>query len=106
MDLQWNGLILGVATFLTIGAFHPLVIKTEYYFGVKKSWWVFLLGAFIFIYFSLTTEDIVWSSVFGVIAFSLFWSIGELFEQEKRVKKGWFPKNPNRKYDDSDEKTE
>jgi len=25
------------------------------------------------------------------------WSIHELFEQEKRVERGWFPKNPNRK---------
>ncbi|WP_428046148.1 DUF4491 family protein [Candidatus Avelusimicrobium fimicolum] len=25
------------------------------------------------------------------------WSIKELFEQEKRVQKGWFVKNPNRK---------
>ncbi|MBQ5875082.1 MAG: DUF4491 family protein, partial [Alistipes sp.] len=23
---------------------------------------------------------------------SSFWSIGELFEQRKRVEKGWFPK--------------
>ncbi|MBQ5683504.1 MAG: DUF4491 family protein, partial [Peptococcaceae bacterium] len=28
-----------------------------------------------------------------------FWSIGELKEQRERVEKGWFPKNPNRKYD-------
>ncbi|MFA6780469.1 MAG: DUF4491 family protein, partial [Paludibacteraceae bacterium] len=28
----------------------------------------------------------------GVLAFSSFWSIGEVFEQRKRVEKGWFPK--------------
>ena len=30
-------------------------------------------------------------------ACSCFWSIKELFEQRDRVKKGWFPENPNRK---------
>jgi len=28
---------------------------------------------------------------------SCLWSILELFEQEERVKKGWFPKNPKKK---------
>jgi peptide methionine sulfoxide reductase MsrA len=32
----------------------------------------------------------------GVIAFSCFWSILEIFEQAKRVAKGWFPANPKR----------
>jgi hypothetical protein len=34
----------------------------------------------------------MWSSVTGVAAFSSFWAIKELFEQRKRVSKGWFPK--------------
>ena len=29
---------------------------------------------------------------------SSFWTIKEVFEQEERVKKGWFPKNPKRTY--------
>jgi hypothetical protein len=32
------------------------------------------------------------TSACGVFAFSSFWSIGELFQQRKRVEKGWFPK--------------
>jgi len=35
MDLNYIGLIIGVATFIIIGIFHPIVIKTEYYWGVK-----------------------------------------------------------------------
>ena len=42
MDFNFSGIIIGVATFLIIGLFHPLVIKAEYYIGVK-SWWLFLL---------------------------------------------------------------
>ncbi|WP_373758757.1 DUF4491 family protein, partial [Bacteroides heparinolyticus] len=47
---------------------------------------------------SLCTENIMVASLLGVFAFSSFWSIKEVFEQEERVKKGWFPKNPKRIY--------
>ena len=37
-------------------------------------------------------------SVFlGIFAYSSFWSIGEVFKQRERVRKGWFPMNPKRK---------
>lgn len=35
--------------------------------------------------------------IVGAATFSFFWGIGEIFEQEKRVLKGWFPENPERK---------
>lgn len=86
-----SGIIVGLATFLIIGLFHPLVIKGEYYFGVK-CWWVFFILGIIGIIAAIWFRNIIISSLCGVIAFSSFWSIGELFEQRKRVKKGWFPK--------------
>lgn len=92
------GLALGLATFLVIGIFHPLVIKGEYYFGVR-CWWVFLLGGISGIIGSILVADTFWSSILGVGAFSSLWGIGEIFEQRKRVAKGWFPKNPRRKMD-------
>ena len=96
MELNFSGVAIGVATFLIIGLFHPLVIKAEYYIGVK-SWWIFLLlGVFTGIA-SLLVNNLIISILLGVFAFSSFWSIGEVFEQRKRVQKGWFPKNPNRK---------
>ena len=97
MELNFSGVAIGVATFLIIGLFHPLVIKAEYYIGVK-SWWIFLLlGVFTGIA-SLLVNNLIISILLGVFAFSSFWSIGEIFEQRKRVQKGWFPKNPHRKY--------
>ncbi|MBQ8450132.1 MAG: DUF4491 family protein, partial [Bacteroidaceae bacterium] len=30
MELNFQGIIIGIATFLVIGLFHPLVIKAEY----------------------------------------------------------------------------
>ena len=63
-----DGIIIGICTFLIIGFFHPIVIKAEYY-----------------------------SSLLGVFAFSSFWTIKEIFDQRKRVLKGWFPMNPKRR---------
>ncbi|MBR2492199.1 MAG: DUF4491 family protein, partial [Paludibacteraceae bacterium] len=37
------------------------------------------------------------SIVLGVVAFSSFWSILEVFHQRKRVERGWFPKGPGHK---------
>lgn len=54
--MNFEGIVVGLATFLIIGIFHPIVT-----------------------------------------AFSCFWSILELIQQERRVQKGWFPANPKRK---------
>ena len=91
MELHYTGIIIGISTFLIIGLFHPLVIKGEYYFGVK-CWWVFMLAGIASITGSLFVGDIVWSTLLAVFGASSFWSIGELFEQRKRVARGWFPK--------------
>lgn len=93
--MNFEGLVIGVCTFLIIGLFHPIVIKTEYYFGVKV-WWVFLLLGLAGVGGSLVVANTLLSTLLGVFAFSSFWSIKELFEQRERVRKGWFPKNPKR----------
>lgn len=94
--MNFYGLVIGVAVFLMIGMFHPLVIKAEYHLG-KRCWWMFLLAGLAGVALSLLMESFVLSTLCGVFAFSCFWSIGELFEQEKRVQRGWFPKNPKKK---------
>lgn len=96
MELNFSGIIIGVATFLVIGLFHPLVIKAEYYIGVK-SWWLFLLLGIVSAVASLLVSSLTLSILLGVVAFSSFWSIGEVFEQKKRVAKGWFPANPKKR---------
>lgn len=98
MDLMnFNGLIIGITTFFIIGIFHPVVIKAEYYWG-KKCWWFFLLSGLAGIAGSVFIANIAWSAICGVFGFSSFWTIKELFEQEQRVRKGWFPRNPKRVY--------
>ena len=89
--MYFTGLIIGIATFLIIGVFHPLVIKGEYYFGVR-IWWIFALMGVATIAASVMIENILISTLLAVWGAASLWSIGELFEQRKRVEKGWFPK--------------
>lgn len=90
------GLGIGFVTFLIIGLFHPLVIKGEYYLGVK-CWILFFIVGLISAFFSIVVENSFVSIILGVTSFSSFWGILEIFEQRERVRKGWFPKNPKRK---------
>ena len=91
--MNFTGIIVGLATFLIIGVFHPIVIKAEYYLGTK-CWWMFLLAGIILVAVSLLICNLVISTIVGVAAFSSFWSILELFHQKERVRKGWFPEGP------------
>ncbi len=93
--MNFQGIIIGFATFVIIGVFHPIVIKGEYYFG-KSIWPLFLILGIILIGASLYIQKVAISAIVGVIGFSCLWSIQEIIEQEERVKKGWFPENPNR----------
>ena len=97
MDFYFTGIIIAVSTFLIIGIFHPIVIKVEYYWGTRL-WWIFLVLGLISIMVALLIANVIVSSILGVIGASLLWSIGELFEQKKRVERGWFPMNPKRKH--------
>lgn len=94
--MYFTGLIIAILTFLIIGVFHPVVIKTEYYFGTRP-WWIFLITGVACVVISILVENTVASALIGVFGATLLWSIGELFEQKKRVEKGWFPMNPKRK---------
>ena len=94
---NWEGVVIGLCAFLIIGVFHPIVIKGEYYFGTKCWWWFAVLGV-VLLLAAMAVDSIMASALLGVTAFSSFWSILEIFEQQERVRKGWFPRNPKRKY--------
>ena len=93
--MNWSGIIVGAAVFLSIGLCHPAVIKMEYYWG-KKCWWVWLVVGLICCALSMLVKNQTLSTIIGGFAFSCLWGIGEMFQQEKRVLKGWFPENPAR----------
>jgi hypothetical protein len=96
IGMNFTGLLVGLSTFLIIGLFHPLVIKAEYYIGIK-SWIIFALAGVAFSVASLLVKEFILSIILGVVAFSSFWSILEVFEQRERVRKGWFPEGPGHK---------
>ena len=93
--MYFTGIIIAVCTFLIIGIFHPIVIKAEYYTGTRL-WWLFLIFGIACVGIALFIEDTLVSAVIGVAGASALWGIGELFQQRKRVLRGWFPKNPKR----------
>ncbi len=94
--MNYTGLLIGFATFMTIGIFHPLVIKAEYHFG-RRSWLAFLLVGLGALTASLFVGSDNLSIILGVVAFSALWGIREVFQQHERVRKGWFPMNPKRR---------
>lgn len=94
--MYFTGLLVGAAAFILIGLFHPIVIQCEYYL-TARAWPLFLLGGILFLALSLFTRNTAVSCIFSVLGFTCLWGIGELKEQQERVEKGWFPRNPNRK---------
>ena len=95
-DLNFSGIIIGIFAFIITGIFHPVVVKCEYYFSAK-IWPLFLVAGILCAIISLIIENQIISGIFGILSFVLLWCIRELKEQTERVKKGWFPRNPNRK---------
>ncbi len=94
--MYYEGIIIAVATFFIIGLFHPIVIKSEYCWGVK-CWPFFAVLGIALLVWSLFLSNTLLASIVGVTGCSALWSILEIFEQRERVLKGWFPMNPKRK---------
>ncbi len=97
--MNLEGIAIGAGTFLMIGILHPVVIKTEYHIGTR-AWPLFLFAGLACALLSLLIGTPILSPLLAVLGFSLLWSIHELFEQEQRVRKGWYPKNPKKAGDD------
>ena len=95
MELNFEGVIVGAAALLVIGAFHPLVIWCEYRF-TQRIWPVFLITGLLCMLAALLLQGL-FSILLGLLSASCLWSIRELKEQTKRVEQGWFPQNPKRK---------
>lgn len=93
--MNFRGIITAAAGFLIIGALHPAVIWAEYYLSAR-CWPLFLAAGLAFLGASLTVEGDTVSCLLGFAACSFLWSVKEVRDQERRVAKGWFPRNPRR----------
>ena len=96
--MYYQGILIGLLSFVIIGIFHPLVVKTEFYYG-KRLWIIFLILGIVAVTASLLIESVFGSALSGLLGFTCIWTIKEMFEQEERVQKGWFPANPQKKGD-------
>jgi hypothetical protein len=89
--VNFYGLFAGAAALFIIGLFHPIVIKGEYHFG-KRIWPICLICGIVFLAGACFVSNIYIAILLGITGSSCLWCIKELFEQEKRVERGWFPK--------------
>ena len=96
MELNFEGVIVGAAALLVIGAFHPLVIWCEYRF-TQRIWPVFLITGLLCMLAALLLQGL-FSILLGLLSAGCLWSIRELKEQPTRVERGWFPKTAKRKW--------
>ena len=93
--MEFSGIGAGFALFVIIYIGHWACIKGEYH-CTKKIWVAFLIVGLVSIVASVFIEHTVVSSIFSILGFVSLWGIGEVIEQEKRVRKGWFPKKDNK----------
>ena len=68
--MNWGGILLGTASFVIIGLFHPIVIWAEYHFG-KGCWPVFLAVGLLLAAASLTVSNLYAGALLGIVAFLL-----------------------------------
>ena len=95
MELNFEGLFVGIYALAVIGVFHPVVIWGEYYFG-DRIWPLFLLAGAALLAGSLFVRGIG-AALLGILGTVCLWCILDLKQQARRVEKGWFPANPNRR---------
>ncbi len=56
--MSFTGVAIGLLSFIIIGIFHPIVIKSEYYIG-KKIWLAFLVAGVVFITVSIFISNLI-----------------------------------------------
>ncbi len=90
--MNYFGITLGVCVYLVIAIWHFFVIKGEYYVGKTACTVVFAVLAVLCIALSLLIKSHFLSAIIAIFGFSSLWGIREVFQQERRVQRGWFPK--------------
>ena len=92
-QLDFDGILMGVLVFGIIALTRWLCIAGEYWLS-KRVWWGFLATGLACIGTSLLVDNVLISSAISVFGYCLLCGIGEVIQQEERVRKGWFPQNP------------
>ena len=79
--MYFTGITIAVLTFLTIGIWHPIVIKTEYYWGTRP-WIIYLIIGLSCIVAALFIANVYLSAFLGVFGASAL----EVRDKEKAPK--------------------
>lgn len=93
--MSFEGVVVGVGTLAFFALSRWSCIAGEYYF-TKRIWIAFLVVGALLVLCALQVENLVISSLLSVLGFCYLWGIGEVIAQEKRVERGWYPRNPRR----------
>ena len=97
MHLQWTGLSLAAAIFITIAAGHHLVRWANFHFGTRPALPLFITGASIMAV-SLFVQSTLVSALLGIAGLTTAVDGFEIIRQEKRAVKGHAKRNPARRY--------
>jgi drug/metabolite transporter (DMT)-like permease len=83
MSLQPAGIVLALATFITIAVGHVLVRRLHPRWRTRPGLPFFVLGALVLLS-SFLVESNLLSGVLGIFAVTFIWDGIEFFRQEKR----------------------
>ena len=96
MELNTIGLVSAIASFLSIWWGHVAVRKIE---AKTVTLWLPMTAAFtlgmISEFIAAWTENIQLSAAFGIMGVVFLWDTFEFYRQQKRIKKGHAPANPD-----------
>ncbi len=96
MELNFTGLTAALATFLGVWLGHVAVRKVEF---VSPTIWlptsIFTLFGIGLEILSLRSTNAQLSAAFGILGITMLWDALEFTRQQRRIKKGHAPANPN-----------
>lgn len=96
MEMNFVGVATALATFFGVWMGHVLVRRIER--NTIRLWipiGLFLALGLGFVSLSLTTSNLILSAGSGILAVTFLWDALEFVRQQKRVKIGHAPANPN-----------
>ncbi len=94
--MNFIGVVAALSTFLSVWFGHVAVRKIEF---ISPTIWlpatIFAALGLLSEYLSLSTVNRPLSTFFGILGITLLFDAFELSRQQKRIKKGHAPANPN-----------
>lgn len=81
--MNFNGILIALATGLLIWFGHFWVVKLFQY-GGTRFWFVPFIFGIIFIVLSLVVENVILSAIAAISSVTFFWGIKELFEYKAK----------------------